>query len=377
MRAKIYSLALFLALPLIGSASEAWNAKSNFGGVGRHRGTGIAIGNRGYMGLGHYNGGGPNIMFADWWEFDPGTNTWSQKANYPFPTYAAASFTIGMKCYVGTGVSAGSLFYSYDPIANIWAPINSVPTGTTDQIAFAVNGKGYYLYGSSLYEFDPNTGLWTVKNNAPFFPSSWCSSFTIGEKAYIKSGASLYEYKPTTDEWAARAPFPGLASGGSAAFAVKGKGYIVCGYIGWLSELSDEVWEFDPALNTWTLMDEFPGTGRRFTSGFAIGDKGYVGIGTNGTNMRDFWEFDELLAVEENEVPVISVYPNPASTFITLTCQNTSEIHVFDLSGKLILSTFVESGSETVDVSNLENGTYLIECLTGDSRSIQKFVIQK
>jgi N-acetylneuraminic acid mutarotase len=373
---KTLILLALILLPILGISSEAWNVKSNFGGVGRHRGTGIAIGNRGYIGLGHYNGAGPNIMFADWWEFDPGTNTWSQKANYPFPTYAAASFTVGMKGYVGAGVSAGNQFYTFDPIANTWTAIQPVPLGATDQVGFAVNGKGYYLYSNTLYEYNPGTNTWTTKNNAPFSPSSWSSSFTIAEKAYVKSGGSLYEYKPTTDEWAVRAAFPGLATGGSAAFAVKGKGYIVCGYIGWLSELSDEVWEFDPATNSWTQMDEFPGTGRRFSSGFAIGDKGYVGIGTNGTNMRDFWEFDELLSVHESETVKVELYPNPATDYITISSQQNILINLFDCSGKLIFSSQLE-GSEVFDVSDLENGTYFLECLAQDSRFVQKIIIQK
>lgn len=357
-------------------ASEAWNQKANLGGLGRHRGTGITIGNKGYFGLGHHNGAGPNILFKDWWEFDPGTNTWSQKADYPFPTYAAASFSIDMKGYVGAGVSAGNQFYSFDPIANTWTAIQPVPNGATDRVGFSVNGKGYYLFSSQLYEYDPDLNNWTLKNNAPFSPSSWCSSFTIGDKAYVKTGTSLYEYKSTTDEWVSRAAFPGLATGGSSAFAVKGKGYVVCGYIGWLSELSDEVWEFDPASNTWTQMGEFPGTARRFSIGFAIGDKGYFGGGTNGTNMKDFWEFDELLAFGDNESDPISIYPNPAADFITIDCNSQTEISLFDLNGKLILASSLNA-KETFDLTEMANGIYFIECISSGSRFVQKIVIQK
>ncbi len=247
--------------------------------------------------------------------------------------------------------------------------------GATDQVGFSVNGKGYYLYTNLLYEYDPGTDVWTAKNNAPFSPSSWSSSFTIGEKAYVKSASSLYEYKSTTDEWSVRAFFPGLASGGSAAFAVKGKGYIVCGYVGWLSELTDEVWEFDPATNTWTQMDEFPGSSRRFSSGFSIGDKGYVGIGTTGTNMRDFWEFDELLVVDQNELIYLDAYPNPASENVTVSISGEGIINLYDLSGKIIFTQQIYD-TETFDISALENGSYIIECVTSSSRKIQKLVVQ-
>lgn len=369
-------LLLLGCISWMGWSSEAWNSKSNFGGVGRHRGTGIAVGNRGYMGLGHFNGAGPNIMFDDWWEYDPGTNTWSQKASYPFPTYAAASFAVGNKCYVGTGVSAGNLFYCFDPIANTWTPIQSVPSGATDQLAFAVNGKGYYINFNQLYEYDAVLDQWTLQNTMPFSLSSWSSAFTIGEKAYVKTGSQLYEYKATTDEWATRANFPGLASGGSAAFAVKGKGYIVCGYVGWLSELTDEVWEFDPALNIWTQMDEFPGSARRFSAGFAIGNKGYVGIGTTGTNMRDFWEFDELLSTPQHNTPEFSIYPNPATDYLTVSGLDAANVTVYDMQGKLLISTNL-TNTDQLDLRSLESGTYLLEINSSQTRSIHKFTVNR
>lgn len=351
-------------------ASDAWNPKSNFGGVGRHRGTGVAIGTKGYIGLGHYNGAGPNIMFADWWEYDPSTNSWSQKADYPFPTYAAASFSIGMKCYVGAGVSAGSLFYEFDPIANTWTSIADVPLGTTDQIGFSINGKGYYLYTNQLYEYDPLLDVWTAKTSGPFGWVSWPSAFVIDNKVYVKAGFGLYEYKPTTDQWIARAPFPGLADAGSASFAVNGKGYIICGYIGWLSQLSDEVWEFDPALNTWTLLSDFPGSGRRFSSSFNIGNKGYLGIGTTGTNMRDFWEFDKLLSEEELVELHFNIYPNPVTTTINIDLDesyvNNCSITLYQIDGKVVYMAPITNSKTTFYRNNLVAGTYFYSVATNE-----------
>jgi len=351
-------------------ASNAWNEKTHFGGVGRHRGTGIAIGTKGYMGLGHYNGTGVNYLFADWWEFDPSSNSWSQKADYPFPTYAVSAFSIGMKGYVGCGVSAGNLFYAYDPIANTWSPITGPPNGSTDMNGFALNGKGYYLYSNLLYEYDPLLDLWTQKTDGPFGWSSWPSTFVIGDKAYVKAGYGLYEYKPSTNQWIARAPFPGLTDGGAASFAVNGKGYIVCGYIGWLSELSNEVWEFDPATNTWTLLAEFPGNGRRFSSGFAIGNKGYVGIGTTGTNMRDFWEFDKILTEEENEIFNLSIYPNPATEYVNvkMAVENFEDykILLFQADGKLVYSSQILEQNTIIERNDLPAGTYIYSILKED-----------
>lgn len=184
----------------------------------------------------------------------------------------------------------------------------------------------------------------------------------------------MYEYKPSTDEWAIRASFPGLASGGSAAFAVKNKGYIVCGYVGWLSELTDEVWEFDPATNSWMFMGEFPGSARRFSSGFAIGEKGYIGIGTTGTNMRDFWEFDELLESDDFEKDLVTVYPNPATDYITITGIKNVNVMIYDLTGKLIMSNDLNS-TQTISVADLENGNYILLIQSDQVSFTRKFQV--
>jgi len=358
-------------------ASSAWNQKTHFGGVARHRGTGMAIGNKGYMGLGHYNGSGFNYIKSDWWEYDPSSNTWCQKADYPFPTYAASWFTIGSKGYVGAGVSAGNLFYSYDPITNIWAPISSVPIGATDQVGFSVNGKGYFIYSNYLYEYDPILDVWNTKANAPFSSWSWSSAFDINGKAYVKSGNEFWEYNSVLDTWTPKAIFPGVATGGSASFVVNGKGYIVCGgYIGWLSELTTEVWEYDPTLDVWTAMQEFPAMARRFTNGFSIGNKGYVGIGTNGTNFRDFWEFDEILAVPKNSNSVLisEPFPNPSTDQINFTIQSNTisssniQVKVFDLNGREIYTELFQQSTLQISKDEIGSGVYIYQILAGNER---------
>lgn len=97
---------VLIAMLLIGSTSfgAIWTKMSDFGGEARHRTTMLTLGNKIYAGLGHYNGAGPNILFEDWWEFDPATNAWTQKANYLGGIcYHAAGFAIDDIGYVGTG----------------------------------------------------------------------------------------------------------------------------------------------------------------------------------------------------------------------------------------------------------------------------------
>src|ERR1043166_8829529 len=79
----LYLLLFYALLPAVSPAQvPGWTSKANFGGDARHRAVGICIGTRGYMGLGHINAV-TDILYDDWWEYDPGSNSWTQKATFP------------------------------------------------------------------------------------------------------------------------------------------------------------------------------------------------------------------------------------------------------------------------------------------------------
>jgi N-acetylneuraminic acid mutarotase len=73
----------------------------------RQYATTFTIGAKTYLGL-RDNGG-----TSDFWEYDPATNLWTEKANFPGDARAyAIAFSIGNKGYVGAGDGIGfsSLF---------------------------------------------------------------------------------------------------------------------------------------------------------------------------------------------------------------------------------------------------------------------------
>lgn len=56
---------------------NAWAQKTNFGGTARWGAVGFSIGNKGYIGT----GGEGSVPKNDFWEYDPTTDTWTQKAS--------------------------------------------------------------------------------------------------------------------------------------------------------------------------------------------------------------------------------------------------------------------------------------------------------
>lgn len=71
----------------------------------------------------------------------------------------------------------------------------------------------------------------------------------------------------------------------------------------------------------------------------------------------------------------ISIYPNPATDQLNLVGIDTKEIvalQIFDLIGKVIYSTDINSESITIDVNNFNSGSYLIRFLDADGVSVTK-----
>lgn len=85
-------------------------------------------------------------------------------------------------------------------------------------------------------------------------------------------------------------------------------------------------------------------------------------------------------ATVEIDPSVFSINPNPAKdqlTVIHTDLKNKAVISIFDVNGKKLLSkTSSENGQTSIDVNHLSKGIYFIECLSGEKRSVLKFVKQ-
>lgn len=373
---KIVCSLLVFALSMQCSLSN-WTQRADFGAVGRHRGTGCSIGNKGYIGLGHYNGTGSNIVKKDWWEYDPATNAWTQKADYNGAggsgNYAVLILSIGNYAYVTGGTFSDVNTRRYSPVTNLWEIVATCPINPSNTEGFVIGDKGYFVNSNAVYEFNATTSTWTQKGNAPFVANAWLGAFSIGEKGYIRTTSGFYEYKQSLDQWVNRAYFPGLATAASMNFTQDGKGYVVCGYGFGLSDVNSEVWEYDPLQNSWNQFEDFPGTSRRFGVGFSIGDRAYVGIGTNGTNFNDFWEFDADMYLGSSELTDISIeaFPNPVVDHFTVSCEQypNFEIALFSANGMQVFQTNTSSGKVQIQRNGLPSGTYFVK-LISDGRPI-------
>ena len=71
----------------------------------------------------------------------------------------------------------------------------------------------------------------------------------------------------------------------------------------------------------------------------------------------------DIVAVEELEELPLQLYPNPArdEVYINYDCPE-YDVRIMDMSGRVVLSASSLSFNARIDVSDLSQGTYLMEC---------------
>jgi len=321
---QIYTLVIAAACSISTIAQGTWTQKANFGGMARYRAVGFSIGTKGYIGTGFSMS--PNIMYQDFWEWDSQTNVWTQKADCGgictdtitgLPDNGrngAVGFSIGNKGYIGTGRNncSGYLkdFWEYDPSTNTWTQkANFGGTGRQEAEGFSIGNKGYigigYEYAAQandFWEYDPTNDTWTQKAASAGVGRNETVGFSIGTKGYFGTGhdgtaprKDFWEWDQATNTWTQKANFGGTVRYMAVGFAIGNKGYVGTGYDGG-SGYSDDFWEWNQATNTWTQIANYGGDAPICAVAFTIGNKGYVGTGWgyNSGVTKEFWEFYDL-----------------------------------------------------------------------------------
>lgn len=63
-------------------------------------------------------------------------------------------------------------------------------------------------------------------------------------------------------------------------------------------------------------------------------------------------------SIKEPETLDFGIYPNPTSDFVTVQVKNRSNFDVFSMSGQLMMTSMLNPGSNSIDLTNLPTGVY-------------------
>jgi N-acetylneuraminic acid mutarotase len=154
----------------------------------------------------------------------------------------------------------------YDPVADTWDFIESMPTPRSQCDLAVVDGKIYVIGGTSnfpyptstLLEYDPTMDSWTVKSDMPT-PRRLLSASVIDDQIYVMGGIDSSEtylstvelYNPATDSWTTKTRM-NFAKSSMTSSVINGRIYVLGGFEYGVPASTIE--EYDPSTDTWGII---------------------------------------------------------------------------------------------------------------------------
>jgi len=85
---------------------------------------------------------------------------------------------------------------------------------------------------------------------------------------------------------------------------------------------------------------------------------------------------DSGVAVEENAISEISVYPNPTSSIINIAAEGMQNITIMDMTGRVVMSKDVNSNFETINAEGFAKANYMVRITTADGVVIKNIIVE-
>ena len=150
----------------------------------------------------------------------------------------------------------------------------------------------------------------------------------------------------------------------------------------------------DPSTATWTeLSYDQPESAQTWASSGDVdlsaisGTDVYIGFKYRyEVDMYRQWEVDNISIDQSTgiasgaETTTMNIYPNPASSTITLASDmvSGSNIRVYSITGKIVLEGQIDGKHTDLDISSLESGIYTIRIIDDENKqtATQKFIVR-
>jgi hypothetical protein len=296
-------------------------------------------------------------MYNDCWEYDPGTNTWTQKNNFPGAgRYTAAHFVLGNKVYMVGGYFNGTQtkeVWVYNSTNDVWTKLNDFGGGTVQgATGFQIGGTGYIVAGVTGH-----------------------SNYVALKKAW--------KYNETNDLWDSIPSFPGAARVAPVSFVINGTGYVGLGTDATFATHFNDIYGFNPTGNSWTSAPSIPAAGRRHAVAGTIGIKTYIGLGVSGlpsgnpsTFFNDLYSADfgvgtnEIRAIENG----ISITSSLVSDQLKINLPIADNVFIYNTTGQIVWEGYLSPGVSLVEVSGFAVGCYFVRA-EGNQKPIKFLVI--
>jgi len=316
------------------NAQYTWRHRACLPAPGRTSTTSFVLNNKAYIVDGKTVNG---ALLREVWQYDPATDTWVQKSNYPGAFFGPSAFVINDTAYVGLGTdSVGNYlqsFWKYNASADQWTPIAAYP-GSARNIAstFVINGMGYVGCGLGLvqntnfYAYNPALNIWVQKASLPGPPRQGAISASINGYGYVGTGwapgptfySDFYRYNPVSDSWI---PLTSFATPRecAASFVLNDTLYVLNGDN--TTGYFNDCWRYDSAGNIWVQLPDLGcvESPRNTFNGFTLNGHGYVfGGGTTTSRFSDLLEYGPEDIAFTMPVDILGIDTSYCGTFSRL-----------------------------------------------------------
>lgn len=252
-------------------------------------------------------------------------------------------------------------------------------------------------------------GVWSSTNLAsagPFYPvTKSTDTYPVGVGSYsvkIENNISLLpSYGGFGALWTGDFDYAG-----GPVFPITGHPTSFCGYYKFVSQNGDTLTiQLDLYYNgSWVAGTTIEGTSAvpNWTSfnlpisGYTTADSASIAIGAynidcfvciphgNSVLYLDNLSFDNLIvsapAITDNNI-MFDIYPSPACNYVTI--QNEKNIktgyvlNIYNVMGALVKTVTLEQNERRINISDLNNGVYILEIKSGNFSAKQKMIIQR
>jgi len=88
------------------------------------------------------------------------------------------------------------------------------------------------------------------------------------------------------------------------------------------------------------------------------------------------FSYENVADVTENQENTLSIYPNPSNGFVTVETEGSNNISVYNIAGQNVYNQQIDE-TTTLNLSNLEKGTYMIVVSNANGESAKQIIVIK
>ena len=240
-------------------------------------------------------------------------NPWSTRAPLLEAVQEVAVAQLGGKVYVVGGLQGAAILNRvevWDPVADAWSYVATLPIPLHHTTATAVDGKLYVIGGwpnffatptARVFAYDPGANSWTEKASMPTARGSPAAA-AVGGKIYVAGGdpgaTDFAVYDPVLNTWQS---LPAMPTGRQhlAAVGIGGRFYAIAGRtsLGAGQDNVDAFEVYDPGTGLWSALPPIP-TARSGLAAAVVRDRYAVAFGGEGNDASPSGVFGEVEAYD-------------------------------------------------------------------------------